>query len=156
MVTTNMPESGARIGFAAETMMATSLPKTACGCQTSTARLTAGGRVTGALAVHVLVVVIVDQPVVAEAAHRLDDRQQRVALAGQLVLDARRRLGVALALDDPLLLEHVQPLGERARADPRAGVLELGEAARALRRDRGRSAPSTSSRSGRRSPRRRT
>ena len=31
MVTTNMPESGARIGFAAETMMATSLPKTDCG-----------------------------------------------------------------------------------------------------------------------------
>ncbi len=30
MVTTNMPESGARIEFAAETMMATSLPKADC------------------------------------------------------------------------------------------------------------------------------
>ena len=55
------------------------------------------------------------------------------ALLGELVLDAGRRLGEAVALDDPLLLEHVQPLRERARADARARVLELGEAARALR-----------------------
>ncbi len=42
MVTTNMPESGARIGFAAETMMATSLPKTDCGVKRVRARLIAG------------------------------------------------------------------------------------------------------------------
>jgi hypothetical protein len=41
-------------------------------------------------AIDVLVVVVVDQPAVAEAAHRLDDRQQRVALVGEAVLDARR------------------------------------------------------------------
>ena len=38
MVTTNMPESGARIGFAAETMMATSLPKTDCAVKRVRAR----------------------------------------------------------------------------------------------------------------------
>ena len=41
------------------------------------------------------------------------------ALLGQLVLDPRRRLGVAAANDDPLGLEPAQPLGERARADAR-------------------------------------
>ena len=35
------------------------------------------------------VVVLGDEPVVAEAAHRLDDREERLALRGQLVLDAR-------------------------------------------------------------------
>ncbi len=73
------------------------------------------------------------EPRVAEAAHRLDDRQQVVALVGQVVLDPRRRLGVAPAHDDSLLLQGPQPFRERARADTAAGVLELGKAARPLR-----------------------
>ena len=77
--------------------------------------------------VDVLMVVLGDQPLVAEGAHLLDDRQQRDALAGQLVLDAGRRLRVARPQDDAGELEHVQALGERAGADPGAGVLELGE-----------------------------
>ena len=81
---------------------------------------------------RVLVIVVVDQPRMAEAAHRIDDRQHRGALRRQLVLDPRRRLRIAAARDDPLLLEHVEALGERARADPVARVLELGEAARPL------------------------
>ena len=48
------------------------------------------------------------------------------------LLDARRRLRVALPYDHAFGLEPAQPLRERARADPAAGVLELGEAARAL------------------------
>ncbi len=39
---------------------------------------------------HMLVIVILDQPVVPEAAHLLDDRQKRAALVGELILDARR------------------------------------------------------------------
>jgi hypothetical protein len=42
---------------------------------------------------------------VPEAAHLLDDRQERVALRSQLVLDPRRRLRIAVALDDSLVLE---------------------------------------------------
>ena len=42
---------------------------------------------------------------VTEPPHLLDDREQRGALIGQLVLDARRRLGVAVAQDQLLLLE---------------------------------------------------
>src|SRR6185312_8779460 len=75
----------------------------------------------------------VDDPLVAEAAHLIDDRQERLALLGQLVLDARRRLGVAAADDDPRVLERSKALGERSRADALAGVLELREAARAFR-----------------------
>src|SRR3954469_11710917 len=73
------------------------------------------------------------EPAVAELTHRVDDRQQGLALRRQLVLDARRRLGVAAALDDSFALELAQPLGERARADPRARVLELREPARPFR-----------------------
>ena len=76
------------------------------------------------------VIVVVDQPLMAEAAHRIDDRQHGGALRRQLVLDARRRLGVAAARDDALLLEHVQALRQRSRTDAVARVLELGEAAR--------------------------
>src|SRR6476619_6075725 len=47
----------------------------------------------------VLVVVVVDQPAVAEAAHGLDDRQHGDAFLGQVVLDAGRRLGIAVPLD---------------------------------------------------------
>ena len=39
------------------------------------------------------------EPVAPVPAHRVDDRQQRLALGGQLVLDARGRLGVAVTLD---------------------------------------------------------
>lgn len=46
-----------------------------------------------------------DEPRVAEAAHLFDDRQQVLALLRQLVFDARRRLCVAPADDDPFLLE---------------------------------------------------
>ena len=54
----------------------------------------------------------------AEAAHLVDDRQQRRALLGQLVLDPRRRLRVAPPDDDVLRLEPAEALGERPRADP--------------------------------------
>ena len=52
------------------------------------------------------------------SAHRLDDRSERGALLGELVLDARWRLGVASSNDDLLRLEPAQPLRERAGADP--------------------------------------
>ncbi len=74
-----------------------------------------------------------DEPAMAEVAHLVDDRQERTALVGQLVLDPRRVLVVAAALDDPLLLEGAQALREGPRADPGARVLELREAACALR-----------------------
>src|SRR3954468_7955374 len=82
-------------------------------------------------ALDVLVVVLVDQPVVAEGAHLLDDRKQGGALAGQAVLDAGWRLRKARPHDHTRELEHVQALGERPRADPGAGVLQLGEPPRA-------------------------
>src|SRR5437868_1507195 len=72
------------------------------------------------------------QPLVAELAHRVDDRQERLALRGQPVLDPRWRLGVALPLQQSLALERAQPLGERAGADALARALELREAARSL------------------------
>ncbi len=62
------------------------------------------------------------EPLVAEAAHLVDDRQQRPALPGQLVLDPRRRLRVAPPDDDVLRLEPAEALGERPRADPLAGI----------------------------------
>ena len=98
-------------------------------------RLTVRAQLTVAMparrvSAHVLVVV--DEPGVPELAHGLDDRQERRALRGQLVLDPRRRLGIALPPDDALALEHVEPFRERPRADAGARPLELGEAARAL------------------------
>ena len=78
------------------------------------------------------VVVAARQPRVPELAHRVDDRQHRRALLRQLVLDARRRLGVAAPLEHALLLERAEALGERARADAAARLLELREAARPL------------------------
>ena len=41
----------------------------------------------------------------AELAHRVDDREQRLPLRRQRVLDPRRRLAVALPLEDPVGLE---------------------------------------------------
>ncbi len=73
------------------------------------------------------------EPLVPELAHLVDHGLQRGALAGQLVLDAGRRLRVAPADDDALRLEPAQPFGERPRADARTGMLELGEPPRALR-----------------------
>ena len=46
----------------------------------------------------------------AELAHGVDDRQERLALVRQLVLDARRRLGIAAAGEDAFRLEHAQCL----------------------------------------------
>src|SRR5207245_2063504 len=68
-------------------------------------------------------------PAVTEAAQLLDERQQRGPVVRQRVLDARRRLGVAPAEDQLLVLECAEPFGERARADAGARVLELGKAA---------------------------
>ena len=76
------------------------------------------------------VVVAAGQPRVTELAHRVDDRQERRALLRQLVLDARRRLGIAAPLEHSLLLECAQTLGEGARADAAARLLELREAPR--------------------------
>src|SRR6187551_3062025 len=72
------------------------------------------------------------QPLAAEAAHGVDDRQERLALLREAVLDAWRRLGVALTLEDPVGFEDAKPLGERAGADPLTRALELREAARPL------------------------
>ena len=69
------------------------------------------------------------EPLVPELPHLVDHGLEPGALAGQLVLDAGRRLGVAPADDDPLRLEPPEPLRERAWADPGAGVLELSRAA---------------------------
>src|SRR5256885_13279429 len=67
-----------------------------------------------------------------ELAHRVDDRQERRALVRQLVLDPRRRLRIAVSLDDALLLECPEALGERSGADATARPLELRKAPRAL------------------------
>src|SRR5437764_829526 len=74
-----------------------------------------------------------DQPGVPEAAHLLDDRQERVALVGQLVLDPRRRFRIAVPRDDALVLEDAEAFRERPRTDAGARVLELREAPRPLR-----------------------
>src|SRR4051794_8624876 len=72
------------------------------------------------------------QPVGAVAAHRVDDRDQRPALLGELVLDARRDLREGLARDDALLLERAQPQRQRARGDAVQRALELTEPAATL------------------------
>ena len=79
------------------------------------------------------VLVLRHEPGVAELAHGVDDRQQRLAFRREHVLDAGWHLGVAVPLHDRLLLELAEPLGQRAWADARARPLELGEAARAFR-----------------------
>ena len=62
-------------------------------------------------------------------AHVLDQRDQREALVGERVLDARRDLGERLTLDDPLLLQGAQPQRQRAGAYPPERALELAEPA---------------------------
>src|SRR4051794_27011107 len=54
------------------------------------------------------------QPPLAVLAHALDDGEQRLALLGQGVLDARRDLAERLALDDALLLQRAQAQREGA------------------------------------------
>src|SRR4051812_48229684 len=70
----------------------------------------------------------VAQPAAAVLAHRLDDRDEREALLGQRVLDARWHLGERGPLDDALLLQRPEAQGERARADALQRALELAEA----------------------------
>src|SRR3954453_19516496 len=77
--------------------------------------------------------VVAEEPLVPEVAHRVDDRQEATALVREDVLDAGRRLRIAVPLDDAFRLEHAQPLGERPGADAGAGVLELREAPGAFR-----------------------
>src|SRR3990170_1184588 len=55
------------------------------------------------------------EPVVAEAAHLVHDREERLTLRRQRVLDPRRRLRVAVADDDALGLEPAQALGQSPR-----------------------------------------
>src|SRR5439155_26016957 len=73
-----------------------------------------------------------NEPGMPEAAHLLDDRQQRLAFSGQLVLDPRGRLRVAVPLDDALVFEGAQALRQGPRADPGARLLELRGAPRPL------------------------
>ena len=68
------------------------------------------------------------QPVFAVLAHVTDDRQQRAALLGERILDARRNLWKGVRSDDRLLLQRAQAQRERARADPRERAFELAEA----------------------------
>src|SRR5262249_44633773 len=65
--------------------------------------------------------------------HAVDDRDERAALLGQRVLDARRDLGIRAALDDALFLQRAQPQRERARGDAAERALELAEPRAALR-----------------------
>src|SRR5262245_32198474 len=71
-----------------------------------------------------------DEPGVPEAAHLLDDREERLTLVGQLVLGPP---GGGALLDDVVLLEEAEAFRERPRADPGAGTLELGEPPRPFR-----------------------
>src|SRR5690349_6937329 len=61
----------------------------------------------------------------AEAGHRVHDRHELAPAVGELVLDARRRLGVAAPPDEARLLERAQTLGERSRADAGKRLLQL-------------------------------
>ena len=57
--------------------------------------------------------------------------KQRPPLLGQLVLDPRRRLGIAVPRDDAGLLERPQTVGERSRAHSLTDAFELPETASA-------------------------
>src|SRR4051794_34726617 len=72
------------------------------------------------------------EPLGAVGAHRLDDRDERAALLGQLVLDARRDLGEGLAGDDALLLERAQAQAQRPGRDAFQRALQLAEALAAV------------------------
>src|ERR1700676_4373516 len=67
------------------------------------------------------------EPAATVLAHALDDREQIEPLPRQRVLDARRHLGVGVALDEAVLLERAQAQGERPRADAGERALELAE-----------------------------
>ena len=94
------------------------------------------------------------QPLGAVGAHRLDDRDERAALVGQRVLDARRHLGERLARDDALLLQRAQAQRERARRDALRASARARRSGRGARRGRGSRAASTCRRRCRRSGRR--
>src|SRR5687767_811019 len=68
------------------------------------------------------------QPLAPVRTHRLHDRDERAALLGERVLDARRDLGERLALHDALLFERAQAQRERPRRDAFERALELAEA----------------------------
>ena len=68
------------------------------------------------------------EPFVSEGTHLLDDAKEASALLGQLVFNSRRRLRIAPADDDVLLLEHAEPLGECPGADAWTSPLQLGKA----------------------------
>ena len=83
------------------------------------------------------------QPLAAVGAHRLDDRDERAALLGQRVLDARRDLRERLTRDDALLLERPQAQGEGARGDALAASARARRSGPSARRGRGSRASST-------------
>ena len=124
----------------------------AAGIDTVAALFTALGRTKLASAVRVGAPA--GQPLVAELAHGVDDRQERFALCRQRVLDARRRFGIATAARECLRASRARSRSASVRGlMPLARALELREAARTLRRGRGRAAPSTSHRVSAPSPR---
>src|SRR5207248_4933724 len=67
-------------------------------------------------------------PAVAPGGHLVDQPVERLALLGQLVLDPGRHVADDGAPDDPLGLEVLQPLTERARVDTAERLGELVEA----------------------------
>lgn len=69
-------------------------------------------------------------PAAAPLFHRLDDRAQGVAGLGQRVLDARRSLTEAAAVDDAGAFQFPQPLGEHAVGHTAGYPQQLGEPSR--------------------------
>src|ERR1700751_1272445 len=67
-------------------------------------------------------------PFLRPAGDRVDRRRERPALFGQRVFDTDRRLRDDRALDDPFLLELLQPLAEHAVGDLGDGVAQHREA----------------------------
>ena len=68
-------------------------------------------------------------PLVAPARERADDRQQVARALGQLVVDPRRDLAVALAGQEAVGDHAVQPRAQLLGGDPRQDPLQLDEAA---------------------------
>ena len=76
-------------------------------------------------------------PVVAPARERAEHRHQLARALGQLVVDARRHLAVALAGEQAVGDHAVQARAQLLGRDPGQHALQLDEAARARRRGRG-------------------
>jgi hypothetical protein len=74
----------------------------------------------------------VGEPLAAEFAHAIDDRQEGVALFGQDVFDARRNFGEAMALDHFSLFEPFQPFAQCFWADAVQRALKLAKTALAM------------------------